>query len=285
MSIDLHTHTTFSDGTFSPKELVKYACEKGLNAIAVTDHDTTDGVAEAMSATENIPLEVIPGIELSSMYEDKEIHIVGLFIDPNDKILKSELEGLRKSREERNVLMAEKLTEKGLPITYEEVFSFSGGSIITRAHFAGVLVEKGFVTSVNEAFTRFLGDGCPCYIQRSLPSAEKSIDMILKNGGLAVLAHPLLYKMGNEHLEHMINRLAEKGLAAIEAYYSTHSPSDTKRICELAEKNSLLLSGGSDFHGSNKKGLDLGCGYGNLDVPNELLVKLKGAKKNGKRNY
>lgn len=284
MSIDLHTHTTLSDGTYTPRELVEYACEKELTAIAVTDHDTVCGITEAIEAAENTPLEVIPGIEISSMFEDKEIHMVGLFIDPNNEMLKAELNNLRKSREARNLLMAERLTENGMPIACEEAAGLAGSSVITRAHFAAALVKKGFVTSVSEAFSRFLGDSCPCFVQRTLPSAKKSIEMITQSGGLAVLAHPLLYKMGNERLEYMLNELSQEGLAAIEAYYSTHSPSDTRRICALAEKYSLLSSGGSDFHGGNKKGLDLGNGYGSLNVPDELLVKLKGAKKNGKGN-
>lgn len=285
MSIDLHTHTTFSDGTYTPTELVNYAQEKGLTTIAITDHDTTEGVAEAIAAPKARPLEVIGGIEISSMFEEKEIHIVGLFIDINNKTLKNEMELLRESREQRNHLMAEKITECGIPLTYQEVLDFAKGSVITRAHFAGILLKKGYVASVNEAFARFLGDNCPCFVKRNLPTAQKSIEMIKQNGGIAVLAHPLLYKMGNDRLDYMVKELAKTGITAIEAYYSTHSPSDAKHICTLADKYSLLLSGGSDFHGSNKKDLDLGQGYGSLNVPDEILDKLKGAKDNGKRLY
>lgn len=280
-TIDLHTHTTASDGTLTPSELVAYAAEKGLCAVAVTDHDTTEGIAEALSAADGRELNVIPGIEISSMYDRLEIHIVGLFIDPENTSLLEWLTALRQSREERNKKMLTVLSDMGIEISYDELSEFAAGSIITRAHFAGIMLKKGYITSINEAFDRLIGDRCPAYIPRELPDYKTSINMIRSAGGIAVLAHPLLYKINTKGLEDMVSELAAASLTGIEAYYSTHSPSDTKYIKRLAQQNRLLLSGGSDFHGSNKKNLDLGTGYGTLAVPADLIDTLKGALKNG----
>ena len=277
----MHTHTTASDGTYSPKDLVEYALNKGLSALAVTDHDTVIGIKTAVKAAKNTTLEIIPGIEISSMYDSLEIHIVGLFIDPDNKTFLSELEALRNCREIRNHKRVEKLNELGMDISYAELAFAAQGYIVTRAHFAKVMLQRGYISSINEAFDRYIGDRCPAYIPRELPNYITSIKMIKNAGGIAILAHPLLYKINTKGLENMISRLTQAGLTGIEAYYSTHSPADTKYIKRLAEENRLLLSGGSDFHGSNKKNLDLGTGYGSLAVPFEILDKLKGALNNG----
>ncbi len=280
-NIDLHTHTTFSDGTYTPCELVDHALKKELAAVAITDHDTTMGINEAVIPAEASSLEIIPGIEISSLYDRLEIHIVGLFIDPEHPQLLAELDSLKKSRQERNLQMLESLGNLGINISYNELADFAKGDIITRAHFAKVMLQKGYITSVNEAFDKYIGDRCRAYIPRQLPSFQRAIEMIKNAGGIAVLAHPLLYKINIKGLENMVSHLKTAGLTAIEAYYSTHSPSDTKYIKRLAAENKLLLSGGSDFHGKNKKDLDLGTGYGSLAVPYEILDKLKGALENG----
>lgn len=270
--IDLHTHTAASDGTCTPTELVQSAVKAGLSALAVTDHDTVDGIAEAFRAAKGTRLEVIPGIEISSMYDNKEVHIVGLFIDPKNSDLLLWLDNLRKHREDRNALMLARLKEMGIEISCDEL---PAKATVTRAHFAAAMLKKGYIRSIDEAFTRYIGDRCKAYVKRDLPDYYSSINMIRSAGGIAVLAHPLLYKMGTKVLENMLTNLKAAGLTAIEAYYSTHSPSDTKYIKRLAEENQLLLSGGSDFHGSNKKNLNLGTGYGALAVPYELLDKLR----------
>ncbi len=280
-TIDLHTHTTFSDGSYTPDELVSYAVEKGLAAIAITDHDTTEGIVPALSSTKDTDLEVIPGIEISSLYDKLEIHLVGLFIDPRNSLLTDKLNNLRRLRGERNIKMLERLNDLGIKITYNDLADLAGSDIITRAHFAKAMLKRGYISSINEAFERYIGDSCKAYIPRELPDYKTSIDMITKAGGIAVLAHPLLYKTSNRLLNDMTADLKKSGLTAIEAYYSTHSPSDTSLIKRIADENKLLLSGGSDFHGTNKKDLDLGTGYGKLAVPYEILDKLKGVIKNG----
>jgi hypothetical protein len=279
--IDLHTHTTFSDGTLTPTQLVEYASEKGLSAVAITDHDCTDGLREAKLCGEKVGVEVIPGIEISAEYENDELHIVGLFIDGDNAELNSILKELRDKRTARNKLVVEKFNELGIPLTYEEVEKTAEGAIITRAHFAKALLKNGYVTSVKEAFDRYIGDNKPAYIRRELPVWKDAIKFIRNAGGVAVLAHPLLYKLGQRRLETIIRDLALAGLTGIEAYYSTHTPSDVKYIKMIAQKYRLKLSGGSDYHGDNKPLLDLGTGYGNLVVPYEVLTELKGVIKNG----
>jgi hypothetical protein len=177
--------------------------------------------------------------------------------------------------------MVEKLNSIGISITYNDVLSEAKGNVITRAHFANALLKNGSVTSVKEAFDRYIGDGKKAYIKRELPSAETAIHLISEAGGIAVLAHPLLYKMGQKQLENTIKTLSENGLAAIEAYYTTHSPSNVKYIKLTAEKFRLKISGGSDFHGKNKPDIDLGTGYGSLKIPYTVLSDLKEVKKNG----
>lgn len=280
-TIDLHTHTTASDGTYTPDELIELASKKGLAAIAVTDHDTTAGIDAAIKADNGNNIRVIPGIEISSCYDDIEIHLVGLFINPEDTALLSWLKELRLNRSERNQQMIDKLKGFGIELNMEELNEISRGGTITRAHFAALMLKKGYITSTNEAFDRYIGTGCKAYIPRKLPSCEKSIEMIRNCGGLAIMAHPLLYKISRSFLERIVADLKGCGLTGIEAYYSTHSGADTRYIIQLADNNGLLLSGGSDFHGENKKGLELGSGYGRLMVPYNILDKLEGALQNG----
>ena len=282
-TVDLHTHSTVSDGTYTPSELVDYALQKGLSAIALTDHETSEGVSEALIAAQGTSLELISGIEISSDFNGREVHVVGLFVDNTDKNYISVLGSLRKERENRNHLMIEKFASLGISMTYDELKSVSDSKILTRSHFAKLLMKKGIVKSVAEAFDRFLADGKPAYTKRTLPTCEESLSIISDAGGIAVLAHPYTYKLSSDNLTKLISHVSSIGFTAIECYYPTHTPSQTRHILDLAEKYSLLPSGGSDFHGSNKPNLDLGTGYGELSVSYDILEKLKGSVKNGKR--
>lgn len=280
--IDLHVHSTRSDGTYTPTELVEYAIEKGLTAFALTDHDTTDGLDEAISYANalraegkaDVP-EVIPGIELSTNIEDTEVHVAGLFIDKENPEFRSYLKEFVASRNLRNVKMCAKLTEIGIPITAEELESAFPNCILTRAHFASWLREHGYVSSNKEAFDRYLGKRCPCYVRREKITPQKAIALILTAGGIPVLAHPILYRLSDARLEALVATLKEAGLMGIEAIYSTYEPSEERQIRRLAKKYDLLLSGGSDFHGTNKPRIDLGVGLGRLYVPDELLENMK----------
>lgn len=278
--IDLHTHTTASDGTLTPTELVDLAVAKNLSTIAITDHDSMDGVYEAYERArfykeQGVDIEVIGGMELSSDYHGKDIHIVGLFLDPDSDYLKRRMEAFRQSREKRNIEMCERLTQGGMPITYEEMLNTFPNSVLTRAHFAKMLVMKGFVSSNKEAFDRFIGDGKPYFVTRKKKSPYRAIEIVRKAGGFPILAHPMQYKMGESTLTAFVKTLKDSGLMGIEAIYSTHTPSDEREIRRIAAEFDLAISGGSDFHGTNKPTIDLGCGTGHLFVPSDLLTVIK----------
>ena len=280
-AIDLHTHSTYSDGTFSVKELIDRAHEKELAAIALTDHDTVDGIDEAIEyAAEKYPdLEVIPGIEFSTENEGKEVHVVGLYIDYHDKEFIDGLSAFIDSRTGRNIKMCKKLSEEaGIPISYEVLTEEYPGTVITRAHFAKFMVENGYVNSRNEVFDRYIGDHAPYYVEREKISPEDAINSILKAKGVPILAHPILYRLSDERLEALVSKLKDAGLVGIEAIYSTYELRDERQIKELAKKYDLLVSGGSDFHGANKPDIDLGTGCGKLFVPEDLLIPIKAAR-------
>lgn len=275
-TIDLHTHSTFSDGTFTPLQLVKYAEEKGLKAFALTDHDTTEGIKEAKSIETNV--EVISGVEISTRYDKKEIHIVGLYVNENDTDLNKQLKYYREKRVTRNFEILEKLNSLGVDITIDDVKESCTGDVISRAHIAKALVSKGFVGSYTEAFDRYLGDNKCAYVPRETLNYEESMELITKAGGVPVLAHPLLYKMSDTNLENMMVKLRQKGLKAVEVYYSTHSNSDTQHVMAMANRVGLIYSGGSDFHGATKPKIDMGTGMGKLAVPYEILEKIRGER-------
>ena len=280
-AIDLHTHSTCSEGTFSVKELIDRAHENGLEAIALTDHDTVEGIDEAVRyAAEKYPdLEVIPGIELSTESDGREVHIVGLFIDNNDKEFVESLSAFIDSRTTRNIKMCKKLSEEaGIPISYEELIEEYPDTVITRAHFAKFMVEKGYVNSRAEVFDRYIGDHCPYYVGREKITPEDAIRSILKAKGVPVFAHPILCRFGDDRLDAFVGKLKEAGLVGIEAIYSTYELRDERQIKELAKKYDLLVSGGSDFHGANKPDIDLGTGCGKLFVPEDLLIPIKAAR-------
>lgn len=280
--IDLHVHSTRSDGTYTPTELVDYAMKKGLSAFALTDHDTTDGLEEAMAhakalrdeGKEGVP-EIIPGIELSSNCSDAEVHVVGLYIDPNNAEFRSYLGDFVASRDLRNTKMCAKLQEIGIPLTTEELYQTFPDCVITRAHFAAWLRDHGYVSNNKEAFERYIGKHGPCYVPREKITPEKAISLILTAGGIPILAHPILYRLSNARLESLVATLKDAGLVGIEAIYSTYEPSEERDIRRLAKEYDLLLSGGSDFHGANKPRIDLGVGLGKLYVPDELLTEIK----------
>ena len=272
--VDLHVHSNKSDGSLSPSDLVLEAKKKGLKAFALTDHDTVDGIEEAMAAAVGSGVTVIPGIELSTEYEGKDIHIVGLFIDKEQPAFKEKVQEFVDSRILRNRKMCQKLTEAGCPLTYEELVEEFPGAVITRAHYAQILLKKGYTKSLKEAFERYIGDRGPCFIPREKITPEDGVKLILSAKGIPVLAHPLLYGMGKERLQLLVDRLKAVGLEAIEAVYCTYSQAEETQMRELAKKNGLLISGGSDFHGNAKPGLEMGTGYGKLYVSEEILDEL-----------
>jgi len=273
--IDLHVHSNKSDGTCSPTQLVDYAVRKGLTAFALTDHDTTAGLDEALDAARGLPVTVIPGIEFSTAYGKKDVHVLGLLIDHKAPAFASALEDFIASRRQRNERMCQKLRDYiGTDITYEKLQESFPGAVITRAHYARYLLSQGYVKSMPEAFERYIGDRAPCFIPREKVTPQKAVELILKAGGIPVLAHPPLYHMSDEALDKLVRELTEAGLAGIEALYSTYTAGETVQMKSLARQYRLIVTGGSDFHGSNKPDIDLGSGRGSLNVPDDILDDL-----------
>ena len=273
--IDLHTHTTFSDGTFTPQELMEYASQKGLKAIAVTDHDTIEGCESAANWAAHYNIEFIPGVEVESPYDGIEIHILGLFIDPKNKGLLQLLESLRQMRSDRDAKIIEILNSDGITVTLKDIQAVATHKTISRPHFAKFLVLNGYYDSISDAMRNYLGRGKRAYVPRPLPPAAVVFDTIKNAGGIPILAHPVQYRLDYAHEERMIEELKSYGLSGLEAIYSENKPEDTAWYLELAKKHSLLISGGSDFHGEIKPGLDLGSGRGELQVGYEVLEALR----------
>ena len=273
--IDLHTHSTHSDGTLSPRELMGLAAKKQLLAIALTDHDTISGLSDARAAAAELSLELVPGLELSTDHQGTEIHILGYYIDDRNPTFLQKLADFRLGREDRNRKMARKLQEAGFSLSYEELTAAYPDSTITRAHFARYLTERGMVKDRETVFRKYLGNGCPCYVPREKIPPADAIKLIRESGGLAYFAHPILCRMNQDRLDSLVKALKEQGLTGLEAIYSTYYPGEERNIRRLAEKYDLLISGGSDFHGANKPHIQLGTGRGNLHVPYDCLSRMK----------
>lgn len=276
--IDLHSHTNKSDGSMSPRELVDHAIELGLSYIAITDHDTVAGLDEALEYAADKPITVIPGVELSTEWHGRDIHMVGLGIDYKAAEFKAYLDEFVASRDARNVKMCALLTEAGFPMTYEALQAEYPGSVITRAHYARFMLAKGYTTYLKEAFERYIGDDCPYFIPREKITPLDGVNLILKAGGIPVLAHPMLYKMSWAGIQQLVDEIKPAGLMGIEAIYTTNTTSDERETREFAVKNGLLISGGSDFHGAAKPTIELGLGYGKLFVPEDVWLNLKAAQ-------
>lgn len=276
--VDLHVHSNESDGTLTPEELVLYAKKKGLLAFALTDHDTTDGVDRAILATGG-ELEVVPGVELSTGYLGKDVHVLGYYMDYHDKRFQKQLLEFRDSRDVRNEEMFRRLRDCGFyKITEEALKEAFGNPVITRAHVARFMLEQGYVKSKEEVFQRYIGDNCPCYVERKKITPGQAVRLITEFGGIPVLAHPLLYGFGKETLEALVVSMKEEGLKGLEVIYSTYSEGQQRELKGLARKYNLIITGGSDFHGTNKKDIDLGTGKGRLSVPISCLEAIKNLK-------
>lgn len=275
--IDLHVHTTASDGTLEPAEAVAYARNKGLKAIAITDHDTVQGVGEAMKAGAEMGLEVIPGVEISVDHSGGELHILGFYVDIHRAVLRENLRKLQEYRDQRNPLMVDRLRNLGLQVTLEEVEAIAGGDIVGRPHFAALLVEKGYVSGKQEAFDRYLAQGRPAYVKKEKLTPQEGVQLVAAAGGIPVLAHPKYLKESQnpETLRSLLKELKGIGLKGIEVYYSSHSPEEENLYRILAREENLLITGGTDFHGANKPEIEMGIGLGNLRIPYVLVERLK----------
>ena len=269
--IDLHTHSTASDGSYTPTELVEAAVKANLSAVALTDHDTVNGLDEAIHAAKDLDIKIIPGIEFSTTYYNRDIHILGLCIDYKSSAFQSHLETFMESRFSRNDKIYALLQTQGIDTTRDAMIEMFGNSVPTRAHIARYLLNKGYTTSINGAFNRYIGDNGPCYVPRKGITPYQTMTCILEAGGIPILAHPLLYKLGKDVLEQLIIDLKKMGMMGIEAIYSSHTPADENSLRLLASKHNLLISGGSDFHGMNRPNVALGKGKGKLRIPTSIL--------------
>lgn len=275
--IDLHVHSTASDGTLTPAQVVAYGLKKQLAAIALTDHDTIDGVSEALFAASDSGLEVIPGIELSSVYQGTEIHILGFYADIHAPEFLSRLETIRTVRLERNEEMLRRFNRDGFSISMEELADGNPEAVITRAHFARVLTSKGYVSSMDQAFKKFLLPGSPYFPPRDKITPEQAMDILKSAGAFPALAHPLQYKLGWNETKRLILSLKEMGMKGLEVYHSSNNQYESGRLKNIAKDCQLLPTGGSDFHGSNKPDIDLGSGRGGLSISHLLLEDIKHA--------
>ncbi|MBR5508517.1 MAG: PHP domain-containing protein [Lachnospiraceae bacterium] len=279
-TIDLHVHSSYSDGTLTPAELVQLARRTGLSAFSLTDHDTVDGIDETILAAKDTDIEIIPGIEFSTRWQHRDIHILGYFIDYQNTGFQQKLREFINARDSRNKKMCARIREyTGFPITLEKLHIRFPDSIITRAHMASWMVEEKYVQTRNIAFDKYLGDHAPCFIPKEEITPADAIGLILEYGGIPVLAHPLLYSLSRKQLYALIEELKEVGLMGIEAVYVMNKGNETTFLCAIAQKYDLLITGGSDFHGKNKPDISLGTGrFKNLTIPYSLLEDLKAAR-------
>lgn len=268
---DLHIHTTASDGLMSPEEAVQWACIKRLAALGITDHDTVNGIQPAEEASLKHGIELVPGIELSTVYDEEEIHILGYYIDYKAEWFLERLEKIQNSRYERALKIVRKLNGMGIKITFEQVESIADSGAIGRPHIARAMIDNGYVGSIKEAFQKFIGKGCPAYVERYKLSSAEAIDMIKELGGVSVLAHPGLIRQ-KCYIEKIINL----GIQGIEVYHSKHDDETVRNALAIAASRNLLITGGSDCHGIKVNNEPI---LGNYTVDYEHVEKLKKSSK------
>ncbi len=273
--IDLHTHSTASDGTLSPEELVTEAKNLGLKALALTDHDTTNGLEQAWQAGQKLGLEVIPGCELSVDFKQGQLHILGLWLPLKPKRLQKTLQDLRQKRHKRNEKILHKLQELGLDIDYAQVKALAGDVSIGRPHIARVMVQNSLASSIQEVLDRFIGPQGQAYVPKEKLGPAQAIQVLRQEGATVILAHPYTLEMPLEDLKHKVISFKKLGLQGLEVYYPEHSKEQTRAYLGLCQELDLLVSAGTDFHGSVKQDLALGTGRGDLELPYTLLKHLK----------
>lgn len=280
--IDLHVHSNASDGNLSPKEVVNFAKSKGLRAIALTDHDTVDGLHDALEEGKDIGLEVIPGLEISAQLSNGPMHLLGYYVRPSDKKLREILKKLQLMRMSRNQKILEKLNNYGVHLSESNLLAFSKEGQLGRPHFARAMVKEGYVSAMEEAFRRYLGKGAPAYVDKERLQPEEAILMITEAGGIPVLAHPysLEIRDGLEFEAHLIKWI-DMGLMGIEGFYPDHDGRDGSLYRYLGGKYNLIITGGTDYHGDCKPNIEIGIGRGNLRIPYGILEVLQEKKARG----
>ena len=269
--VDLHVHSTASDGSCPPEAVISLAVQAGLDAIALTDHDTVDGIPAAQNAADAAGIRLIPGIEVSSIYHGTEIHILGLFVTPSDPVLGRMLEEFRRIRDDRNRQMLSRLEQDGMPLTRAQLTGSNPDTVITRAHVARAMVEAGYAPSLDQAYKRYLrygGKYCP---RKASPAPEEVVSALLSGGAFVSLAHPYQYNLGDGGIRTLVTQMKEMGMQGLEVYHSSHNQHASGKLQVLAKELGLLPTGGSDFHGANKPDISIGTGRGGLRVSSLLL--------------
>jgi predicted metal-dependent phosphoesterase TrpH len=279
VAIDLHTHSTASDGSEAPESIVEEAAAHRLTAVALTDHDTLEGIDEARAAATRLGIELIPGVELSVDWEGRSMHLLAYWTEPRSGPLQDRLTELQAGRDRRNAQIVAALTDMGIPITLEEVEAESERGSAGRPHIAAVLLAHGVVASVAEAFDRYLGRGRPAYRDRPRLHVTEAVHLTGASGGVTVVAHPHTIADGRDGFEKAFTRFAELGIAGVECYYVEYPPDHRLRLAALAESYGLIATGGSDFHGRYKPGIAVGVGRGDLVVPERALFELRQARR------
>ncbi len=273
--IDLHCHSIFSDGTNSPEELVQLAEQTGLTALALTDHDTTAGVDRFMAAGKASVVETIPGIELSAEFGRIPLHILGYFFDIENSALQEALIWVREGRAARNVQMLERLNALGYDLTMDDIRKHAGEELVGRPHFAAALMERGHFKHPNKIYQQLLGKDKAAYVNRPRLSPEQCVDLICRAGGVAIIAHPGQMKLTNNKLRRLIRQLLPHGLGGLEVLHPSHPPHQVLALERICAELDLVVSGGTDFHGTRTPDLRLGTGFGTLCVSDQLLETLR----------
>lgn len=277
--IDLHTHSLMSDGAQTPADVIRTAHAAGLSAVALSDHDNVDGVRQAMAEGEKLGIEVIPAVELSAQV-DTELHILGYFIDPENKRLQEAMAYALVVRDQRQEETCRKLNEQGFQITMDELREEAHGNpVLCRAHFAQIMVRKGYAESVQDCFKKYLSVGCYAYSNKQALLPHEAVSLIHEAGGIAVAAHLHLIKMEDAPLKEFLRSLIPHGLDGVEGYYTDYTPDMEQRYRAMAKELGLVLSGGTDYHGANKPHISIGRGRGGLEIPYSVLEGLKARHK------
>jgi predicted metal-dependent phosphoesterase TrpH len=273
--VDLHCHSTASDGTLPPREVARLAKRSGLSALALTDHDTVAGCAQAGDEAKLLGIDFLPGIEISAEYPSPgTMHILGYGVDPENPALKSLTETLLAGRDNRNPRIVAKLNEMGVAVTMEEWENEAKGNVLGRPQLAAILLRKGYVSSIKQAFDQYIGQGAPAYFDKERLTPKQALERIAASGGIAALAHPVqLRTTNNAELERVVKDLVDQGLAGLEVIHSDHDAAWVEKCSRLADKFGLVKTGGSDFHGTNKKDIQLGDAKGKR-IPREMFDNL-----------
>ena len=272
--VDLHVHTTASDGQMTPSELVEFALERGLRLLAITDHDSTNGVVEALARAQGTPLEVWPGVEISTDVPRSEVHMLGYFVDINNAEFQETLARLRDSRIQRAQQIVAKLNSLGMEISYDRVRELAGSGAVGRPHIAQAMVEKGYVESIRDAFNLYLSRNGPAYVERFKLTPVEALQLIRRAGGMPVLAHPTYISPGEDSdfdLTAFVRQLVDAGLVGIECYYGDYPPATVEQLCEIARQFDLIPTGGTDFHGRGMYPTDLG----DREIPPETIERMR----------